>query len=317
MKASKACSLTKRTGRILKLYTLLALCLTVGMTVWHLSTLLTEYDWETGFYSLGSTAETVTGWALFVATLLLFSCVFLVKKNESRAIRAIAPGRTLSSLLFSLAGGAFVVYSVWLALHLPPQYTLSSGVVYVVLFLAIPCCAYFLFSAVSQSRKNPLLTILGFAPVLWFCFVVIHLYFDRTTAINNPVKTLVQLSLIVIMLFFLFELKCRVGKNGESLWFAFGLLSVLYGLSTSLSLLIAEGSKGILAGSDAVLLGGLLLLSVAVAVRLFTCAFGITKGASFAGCSHERDDESEEATAEEAVFEGEGEALSSSEDLDD
>ena len=54
------------------------------------------------------------------------------------------------------------------------------------------------------------------------------LYFDRSTLINNPVKSLCQLALVVLMLYQLYEIRAQIGRAKMVASFVFSLLSTLF-----------------------------------------------------------------------------------------
>ena len=125
--------------------------------------------------------------------------------------------------------------------------------------LSIPTAAYLIISAVTKTEEKPALTALGFFPVLWTAVCLLRIYFDRTSAINNPVKIFSQMALSAVMLFFLSELRIRVGKPVLRVYLAFSGAAAMLGFSYSVSL-IAAYLSGVGGLSGDVLLAVVILL---------------------------------------------------------
>lgn len=120
--------------------------------------------------------------------------------------------------------------------------------------------AYLIISAITKNDSSKKLTVFGFFPVLWTAVCLLRIYFDRTSAINDPVKIFSQMALAAIMLYFLSELRIRVGKPVLRMYAAFAGISAMLGFSYSVSVIIAYFA-GVSALSGEILLATVILLS--------------------------------------------------------
>lgn len=175
---------------------------------------------------------------------------------------------TAEAFFAAMAGAAIFAYSVMncIAAHVSASGQAASSVSKPTLILwtlmtvlSIPTAAYLIISAVTKTEEKPALTALGFFPVLWTAVCLLRIYFDRTSAINNPVKIFSQMALAAVMLFFLSELRIRVGKPVMRVYLAFSGAAAMLGFSYSVSL-IAAYLSGVGGLSGDVLLAVVILL---------------------------------------------------------
>ena len=95
-----------------------------------------------------------------------------------------------------------------------------------------------------------------------------RLYFDRTSAINDPMMILLQLSLAALMLAFMMEERIRVGKKGFCLLMTLSAIGVLLGSSASVSMIVFRLNGGSLTGGEVMLSVTELILSLYFFARL-------------------------------------------------
>lgn len=225
-------------NKLLDRYLTASLLLTALGTAAQTLALLLGYDTAKGVYLRGNSLGAVAGWALFVFVLILASPLFLLPKDD--AVYPIPPCNHTTAF-FAAAGGGIAVCSSFImmldVLHaMAPPKTLT--ILSILLFLlSLPTDLYLILSAILRKAESRLLTAFSFFPVLWVAACLIRIYFDRTSAINDPRKLLLQVSLAAIMIYFLTEARSRVGKGGIRFRFAAGMIAMLLGFASSVSML--------------------------------------------------------------------------------
>ena len=170
--------------------------------------------------------------AAFFLILLILALTF-PKGDSPDPIPPCGNGLALSA---SLSGVAMICASFLMLLDskgsIGPVRTFSL----LLILLSLPAGCYGIRSALTRKADDRLLTVLGFFPVLWLGACLIRIYFDRTSAINDPVQIILQLSLAAIMLYFLTELRARVGKPAFRLRLLAGAAAILLGSAASVSI---------------------------------------------------------------------------------
>ncbi len=254
---------------LLRLSALLTLILTVPATVGQTLVLKFGYDPGKGVFAAGNSAGTILSGALFLfAALLLFAAFFTAAKADA-AVGALPPCSSAEAF-FSAMGGGLVLSHSLLALLTDAKEGAALSLTVVLLLLSLPAAASMVMNALSGKRNAPLLTGLGFFPVLWFAVSLLRLYFDRSSAINDPVRILSQISLAALMLFFLIELRTRVGKPRIGYSVASAAVASLLGITYSASALIARLTGTDVLGGDLLLCCAELCLSLYALLRLFS-----------------------------------------------
>lgn len=232
----------------------------------HTAILLFSYDSSLGVYANNSIspklfiAGTVIGLAAVVISALA------IPSGACGTDRVPVCG-TAEAFFAAMAGAAIFAYSLMNCIisYLPSERATSGDSSAQLLWLlmtafAVPTAAYLIISAITKNDSSKKLTVLGFFPVLWTAVCLLRIYFDRTSAINDPVKIFSQMALAAIMLYFLSELRIRVGKPVLRMYAAFAGISAMLGFSYSVSVIIAYFA-GVGALSGEILLATVILLS--------------------------------------------------------
>ncbi|MBQ4065974.1 MAG: hypothetical protein IJD10_07725, partial [Clostridia bacterium] len=263
-------------------YLLMALSMAAVGTVGQLYAMLLGYDVKLCVYKTDYPVGPIMGWILFAFVLVLGTAVFFLPKEKF--CRPVQNCKNGTAFLASMSGGAvicasaLVVFdtfslhysqnrfygSLWSEIRGRALLTLSL----LVGLLAIPAGIYLILSSVSRKKEDHRLAGLGFFPVLWVAACLLRIYFDRNAALNDPLKTLLQVSLAAIMLYFLGELRSRVGKPGARFRFTIGLIALVLGMSSSVSTLtLGLTGAGVVRG-ELMMAVTELLLSLYIAARL-------------------------------------------------
>ena len=297
----------KPTAKRLRLFGLLTLILTLVGTVGQFLATHFGYDTLMGVYVQNNPLGPVVGWCLFVFVLLLVGLALLFPKETE--VAPLPPCGNGLAFLSATAGGVSVGASVFMLLDVikatGPIKTLSILLV----ILSLPAGIYLIRSATTRKTEDKLLSVLGFFPVLWLAVCLIRIYFDRTSAINDPVQLLLQLSLAAVMLYFLTELRSRVGKPGFRLRLAAGAAATLLGMASSVSTILpyfglGNGVDERSIGIRTVVTRGELFL--AVAELLMTLYSAGRLAALIRAKGETAEDASAEETAEEAASVSDG-----------
>ncbi len=221
--------------KTIRLYLLLTLLLTAVGAAAQTYALLFDYDASMSVYRSTDGAGAAVGWTLFAFVLVLGSSLFLLPKEK--ALRPVPPCGNALAFVAAVSAAAAVGSSVIVALDAAGTGGAIGAVSFLLALTSFPAGAYFLLMALFRRGNETALSVLGFFPVVWLSLGLMRIYFDRGSAINDPVKTLLQISLAAIMLYFLFELRARVGKGGFRLRVAFGAVALLLGFASSTSML--------------------------------------------------------------------------------
>lgn len=243
----------------------------------HTAVLLFSYDSSLGVYIYNgySPVMFIAGTVIGLAAVIIAA---VSVPSGACGIERVPVCGTAEAFFAAMAGAAIFAYSVMNCIaaiieiirNLPPNSSISviisailsntTAVLWIIMtLLSIPTAAYLIISAVTKTEEKPALTALGFFPVLWTAVCLLRIYFDRTSAINNPVKIFSQMALAAVMLFFLSELRIRVGKPVMRVYLAFSGAAAMLGFSYSVSL-IAAYLSGVGGLSGDVLLAVVILL---------------------------------------------------------
>ena len=85
-----------------------------------------------------------------------------------------------------------------------------------------------MLTAFMGKGKSNVTPYLSFFPIIWTLMFVMSMYFDRTTLINSPVKSLQQFAWVVLMIYQLYEIRACIGKTKMVANYVFSLLSTLF-----------------------------------------------------------------------------------------
>lgn len=220
---------------LINLYLILTLLFTIIGTLAQTLTLFFAYDARMGVYQADTSLGTITAWGLTVLVLILSSALVVLPKEDTAS--PIPLCNNPLAFLSAMSGGAAICTSLLMAFDARTTAGSLQTLSILLAIFSLPAGVYLILSAITRRTDDKRLTILGFFPVIWLAMCLIRIYFDRTSAINDPLKILLQISLAAIMLYFLTELRARVGKPGYRTHYVIGMISVLLGAASSVSML--------------------------------------------------------------------------------
>lgn len=187
-------------------------------------------------------------------------------------------GKPISVTAVVLAA-VFAGLSIYKALTLffisPEQATFLS---YALICLPLAAAAYFfLGNSIAQLKeKRTLLTLLGLCAVFWALAGVADTYFDLFTAMNSPVKTILQYGFLGFALMMISELRFGLGKGMPRMGVCAHCLAMFFCLTGGISTVLGAIAHSQIA-TDYLMYGlALLFAGVYAAVRLYVYAARLT-----------------------------------------
>ncbi|MDD4772560.1 MAG: hypothetical protein PHZ09_03025 [Eubacteriales bacterium] len=228
---------TKKTAAP-KLFFVTASVLAVAATVIQTLLFINFYDERFNFYNTEiSGIPEIFYTAVFIASLFCAASYFAVKDNEQTKILPV-PDRfvVFAAILCGFQLAAAVLFNIYY--YITGIYTGITLLRVVVLITAIPAAAYFIITAFSPDPKENILIVCGFFVIIWAALYLMCVYFDMSSPLNSPVRILEQLSLITIMLYFVFEIRFLFKKPRPRLYLPVSLLAMLFISLSSISDLI-------------------------------------------------------------------------------
>ncbi len=236
----------------MKFFWILALVFGIVCAGLEALVLIFGFDSKMGVFEAGNPLGNIALIVISIGTIVSLVPIAMIGKGNGHG--CLPPCNTPQTLFAAMSGGLLFTFSfIKILTHIIDASKSSAGISLKTLFkgapnsiklfmliASIPAAAYLILSAVSKKSSGTKLTVLGFFPVIWSAFCLLMIYFDRTTAINNPTKILAQLALAAIMLFFLTELRIRVEKPHLGLYFAAGCAAFVLGFSYSVSMIIGD-----------------------------------------------------------------------------
>ena len=219
----------KRNRTFALLYIVLTIAVTVGAAFFQ-HILQNNYLDRNGLYKAGVlTPEIFVVYAVLSAILILTVVFFLrfdiIPKdmkngNVNTAIVSVlvSIGLVYTAIVY-FTGGTQPFYASGTPEYMVQKLELATSI------LAFPAALYFMLTAFMGKAKSKIIPYFSFFPLLWTLCYVMSIYFDRTSLINSPLKSLYQLALVVFMLYQLYEIRAHIGRAKMAAGFVFALLS--------------------------------------------------------------------------------------------
>ena len=285
-------------GNSYKVFRYYLLAMPIGAvlgTVLQTIAMMVSYEGKIGVYRADSVMGTVAGWVLFVLSAVLLGGCLTLPRSFSRDLRAIPDCTGAPSFLAAMGGCAMIAFTALSFIDTKDGSTITS-LLLLQLLISIPGGLYLIFAAMNR-QQGKVLTALSFFPTLWLALSLMRLFFDRSSAINNPMKILLQLSLAAIMLSFMAEARIRVGKYAARFLVGISAVATVLGVSSAVSMMIYRLNGGYLLNSEIMTAVIELILSLYLATRLYSYrTLVITDGNEETEPTEEQDLESSDTT---------------------
>ncbi len=141
-------------------------------------------------------------------------------------------------------GGLFARASELLASSADNAYAARScriqAVIIIIGIISAAISAVYFLLRLNEKRRKEWYVLLGFAPGLRGVSGLARIYFDMTTEMNSPNKLALQIALISVMIYFVFELRMLLGgkKARPRAYAASGLIAAVLTAMASVPIII-------------------------------------------------------------------------------
>ncbi len=193
--------------------------------------LLSKYDIAVGLYQRDSALVTFFAVFVLLVTAFIATMPLLCRKEKQTELQSLPPADTPVIFASTLCGFILIAVMI-LQLMLGSPFSGVKGLDdyfwIAVLALLIPTALFFFLPALPVKLRPEVHTALAFFPVLWCAAYLLCVFFHNGVALNSPVRTLTELAMIGSMLFFLTELRVRVGKPNAAYLMTFVNIAIFY-----------------------------------------------------------------------------------------
>jgi hypothetical protein len=238
----------------------------IGM-IFETVAILFGYDARMRVFKLGSQVATASVAALFIlaiATITVAVCVGNLGKMRTRV-----PNSNLADVISAIGGFALAASSILLLIESWKSTIDEAGALkfftVLLVLVSIPTALYFF---VGANKRDRLTTFLSFFPPLWNAVCLIRLYFDSETAINDPVRILLQITLVAVMLALMYELKLKIRGTGHVMLTVTAPVATVLSCASFTSMILLYLIPRVVSIANVLLSIGSLLLSLYLMMRL-------------------------------------------------
>lgn len=172
-----------------------------------------DFDAAFGYFKTGSVYAAAL-YAVLAAGAVAGIIAWVINRKAVPQSRALP--RTAAMPVFAvICGSAIAASAVSDAVSYMNSAPDDLAVIrYISWALAVPAAiSVFLFGIGGKKEPNALSCLLGFFTPLYFASKVLADYFDRTTAVNSPVKIICQITFLAFMLLFTAEEGLSLGRK--------------------------------------------------------------------------------------------------------
>lgn len=225
-----------------------ALIIAAGFAVLRLILVINYYDVEEGLYQADAQGVTATRAAFGVSLILLFGIAFfLTKKRKFKQMPEANHGVVFTA---ALCGFMFISSAILVSYYFLPSlfkevfgsgmklsaYLASGGnwkkllllimLLLTVIFGLVSSLYYFWCASTTTRLKKLNYKLLSLMPVFFCIFYLVYMYFKTDTVINSPERSIMQLSTIGVMLYFVAEARFHFGVASYKVYTAISLVTV-------------------------------------------------------------------------------------------
>ena len=250
----------KNLGVVLVSFT--AIFAVIGM-IFETVAILFGYDANMRVFKLGSKVGTASVAALFIlsiATVTLAICTGKLAKMRTRTRNS-----SFGDVIASVGGFAMAASSVMFLIESWNSTGALKVFTVILVVLSVPVALYFLL---GTEKRDRLTTFLSFFPPIWNAACLVRLYFDSETAINDPVRILLQVTLVAVMLALMYDLKLRTMETGKIMFTVTASLATVLACSSFMSIMLLFVIVKVGSIARILLSASLLLMSLYLLLRL-------------------------------------------------
>ena len=262
--------MSERFDRKKSLWIKIALIITVICTAAQTVALLLDYEASRFAYRIGGVLGTVSS-VLFVIGVLIITVFAFKARNESAVLRndsPFDPSDRQSTFFAIISGGTTLISAINYCLNINDT---ESKMPLLLLIAAILTAAYFVLSVFLPYNRTTIgiVAVLGVFPVLIFVDLLVSSYFEEGAMMRDPMRIFAQLTFIAFMLYFLSELRGRVGRIHLGWYTVSGMIAFLFGIGSSVSYFAAQIADAMSVNKDFTDIYGSLFLALAELVLSF------------------------------------------------
>ncbi|MEE0969543.1 MAG: hypothetical protein U0M06_09255 [Clostridia bacterium] len=220
--------------KTLKIYSVTAVIVSLLGIALRIVSLFYFYDRDIGYYK----AEAFLPDAFHILTCAMlafaFSVIILlpsVRKKEYKTMCHSALSARCGAV-FPICGIAvYILYAAFSFMGNTRAYMygeMGAGT-YIELFsllFGFLGIIYFSLFAAGKVGRGENHVYFGYAVILFFLMVLAKSYFDFFTTMNSPNKLLLQLTLMAVMVYMLYEIRFSIGRAAPRLYSAVSLISI-------------------------------------------------------------------------------------------
>ncbi|MBQ7779184.1 MAG: hypothetical protein IJ404_01715 [Clostridia bacterium] len=225
--------------------------------------ILFGYDPVMHVFKLGSKLGSASVAALFVLSIAAVTLAICVGKLGKMRTKTHNGG--IGDVISSVGGFAMAASSVMFLIESWGTAGLLKIFSIILVVLSIPVALYFLLGTEKNDR---LTTVLSFFPPIWNAACLIRLYFDSEAAINDPVRILLQVTLVSVMLALMYDLKLRTMGTGKIMFTVTASLSTVLACASFMSIMLLFVVWKECTIADLLLSTGILLITLYHLIRL-------------------------------------------------
>ncbi len=211
-----------------RLYSLIAVGLTLLAAILGVFSLTKNYDTSIGYYSHEAVLPIVLA-VLCAASVIFFAVFAILRFRGHETAYAKKP-----SLAVRISASASAAVALLLAIS-----DLRSGASMLSLFLGLGACLYFLL--IATEKATPALSLaFGFCTILRMLVEVVRSYTDLLLPMNSPEKIWLHLAAVAGIFFLISEIRALVTKPYTATWFFASATATLLAGTASLTLLLGN-----------------------------------------------------------------------------
>lgn len=230
---------TKKAYLIAVLLTGVFTLLTAGFYVYAL---LAEYTPILGHFSQGAFSDVFLPLLYIVAVVVFIVFGFLFRESlTERKASATVPAIFASSFAALTTFCWLVSFAIFFFGNASLLLTAIFGAL--LLVLGGFTVAYLVLSLLPSASPSRI-ALFGTAPVLFCLVYAFYAYFDSAFALNSPIKIFDQITVIVLLFFFLAEGRVRFGAIRSAVYLPICMTAVLFSAADSLGGLIYMAVEG-------------------------------------------------------------------------
>ena len=221
-----------KTKYILSAYLISAITLGLGLAVWRLILILRFYDpYLAEFAHSASGYLDTIGYVTFGILLIMASAFLILRKKTIAPFEATASQTAVFTSSFT--GFLFFAIAILLLIYYKEiifaktAHVFFRGLQIISLFLMFPAAGYFLLNSSAEPNGSKAKRAISFFPTLWALFYLITSYANPDYNYSDPNRLFCNVSIIALLLFFLFETRKNVSKPLSTVQFVFGLFAVV------------------------------------------------------------------------------------------